>query len=393
MDLGYSAAEEAFRQKVRDFLEANLPPGWGTGSHVQRTGDDQVGFLREWQRKLYEHGLLGLEWPPEYGGQGASLIEKAIFNEEMAKYRAPYPLNIIGLVNAGNTLIVHGTEEQKRRYLPKILSCEEIWCQGFSEPGAGSDLASLRTRADVRGDHFIVNGQKVWTSDAHIAQRCLLLVRTDTSAPKHRGISCLMVDMKAPGITVKPLRQMTGEAEFNEVFFEDVAVPRANLLGRINEGWRVAVTTMTHERGTMTLALARGFENSFSDLVDLCRRIGAQALRDPVRRQRLAQLYIELQCLKYTAYRDFSRILRGAQPGPEGSISKINWDINQRMTEFALELQGPAAQLMEATSRAVDSGRWQYEYMRARANSIEGGTSEIQRNTLAERMLGLPKAR
>lgn len=393
MDLSYSEEEEAFRAKVREFLRTNLPPGWRTNSYVQRSGAAEIEFLREWQRKLYEHGLLGLEWPREYGGQGASLIEKAIFNEEMAKLRAPYPLNIIGLVNAGNTIIAHGTEAQKKRYLPKILSCEEIWCQGFSEPGAGSDLASLRTRAELRGDEFIVNGQKVWTSDAHIAQMCLLLVRTDTDAPKHRGISCLLVDMKTPGITVKPLRQMTGEAEFNEVFFEDVAVPRANLLGQLNEGWRVAVTTMTHERGTMTLALARGFENSFDDLVQLCRRIGPPALHDPVRRQRLAQLFIDLQCLKYTAYRDFSRIVRGAPPGPEGSISKINWDINQRITEFAMELQGPGSQLMEASPHAADGGRWQYEYMRARANSIEGGTSEIQRNTLAERMLGLPKGR
>ena len=393
MDLSYSPEEERFREKVRSFLKANLPAGWDAGSNFQRTGDAQIEFLRDWQRKLYEAGLLGLEWPREYGGQGASLIEKAIFNEEMAKFRAPFPLNIIGLINAGSTLIVHGTEVQKKRYLPKILSCEEIWCQGFSEPGSGSDLASLRTRAELRGDEFIVNGQKVWTSDGHIAQMSLLLVRTDPAAPKHRGISCLMVDMKTPGITVKPLRQMTGEAEFNEVFFEDVAVPRANLLGAVNNGWHVAVTTMTHERGTMTMAMARGFENSFSDLIGLCRKMGPRVLHDPRRRQRLAQLYIELQCLKYTAYRDFSKILRGAAPGPEGSISKINWEINQRITEFALELEGPAGQLVEGSPHAVDMGRWQYEYMRARANSIEGGTSEIQRNTLAERMLGLPRSR
>ncbi|MGO9061587.1 MAG: acyl-CoA dehydrogenase [Candidatus Binataceae bacterium] len=393
MDLSYSAAEEAFREKVRSFLAANLPPGWGTKSYVQPARDAQTEFLREWQRKLYDAGLLGLEWPKEYGGQGASLIEKAIFNEEMAKFRAPYPLNIIGLINAGNTIIVHGTQEQKKRYLPKILSCEEIWCQGFSEPGAGSDLASLRTRALLRGDEFIVNGQKVWTSDGHIAQMCLLLVRTDPTAPKHRGISCLLVDMKTPGVTVKPLRQMTGETEFNEVFFEDVVVPRENLLGEMNQGWRVAVTTMTHERGTMTLALARGFENSFNDLIELCRRMGPAVTNDPLRRQRLAQFYIELQSLKYTAYRDFSKILCGAAPGPEGSISKINWEINQRLTEFALELEGPASQLVEGSPRAVDMGAWQYGYMRARANSIEGGTSEIQRNTLAERMLGLPRSR
>jgi alkylation response protein AidB-like acyl-CoA dehydrogenase len=393
MDLSYSPQEERFRENVRAFLEANLPLGWGTVGYAAPKGEAQIEFLRDWQRKLYEHGLLGLEWPTQYGGQGATLVEKAIFNEEMAKCRAPYPLNIIGLVNAGQTIIAHGTEEQKRRYLPRILSCEEVWCQGFSEPGAGSDLASLRTRAELRGDEFIVNGQKVWTSNGHFAQMCLLLVRTDPSAPKHRGISCLLLDMKSPGVTVKPLRQMTGEAEFNEVFFEDVKVPRTSLLGEPNGGWRVALTTMTHERGTMTLAMARGFENSFDDLIDLCRRMGPVVTRDPMRRQQLAQLYIELQSLKYTAYRDFSKILHGAEAGPEGSISKLNWAINQRMTEFAMELEGPAGQLVEESAYAVDTGRWQYEFLRARANSIEGGTSEIQRNILAERMLGLPRSR
>ena len=249
-------------------------------------------------------------------------------------------------MNAGQTIIAHGTEAQKQRYLRRILSCDEVWCQGFSEPGAGSDLASLRTRAELLGDEFIVNGQKVWTSDAQIADWCILLVRTHHAAPKHRGISCLLVDMKTPGITVRPLRQMTGDAEFNEVFFEQVRVPRENLLGELNEGWRTAVTTMTHERGTMTLAMGAWFENNFIDLVDLWRRMPAPA-RQPAPRQRLAQLCIDLQCLKYTAYRDFSAIMRGRQPGPEGSISKLNWEINPRMTEFAMELLGAAGQLTE----------------------------------------------
>ena len=337
--------------------------------------------------------MLGLEWPKEYGGQGASLIEKAIFNEEMAKFRAPYPLNIIGLINAGNTIIVHGTQEQKKRYLPKILSCEEIWCQGFSEPGTGSDLASLRTRAQLRGDEFIVNGQKVWTSDASYAQMCLLLVRPIPPPPsiadklpagghedsRRYGQTVAADDRRRPSST--KFSSKTWRCRGKTCWVRSTADGAA------------AVTTMTHERGTMTLALARGFENSFNDLIELCRRMGPAVTHDPLRRQRLAQLYIELQTLKYTAYRDFSKILRGAAPGPEGSISKINWEINQRLTEFALELEGPASQLVEGSPRAVDMGTWQYGYMRARANSIEGGTSEIQRNTLAERMLGLPRSR
>ena len=230
MDLGFGPDEERFRERVRNFLRENLPPKWGTAEQRLPEGLTQVEFLRDWQRRLHQGGLLGMSWPKEYGGQGASRTEMAIFNEEMALCRAPGPLNALGLSMAGPTIITHGTEEQKRRYLRKILNCEEIWCQGFSEPNSGSDVASLRTRAELRGDEFIVNGQKVWTSMAHLADWCMLLVRTDPEAPKHRGLSYLLVDMRTPGVTVKPLRQMTGESEFNEVFFEDVRVPRANLV-------------------------------------------------------------------------------------------------------------------------------------------------------------------
>ena len=227
MDLNDGSQEAAFRRRARDFIRANLPDGWGTPDYILPKGDAYLEFLRDWQRRLYEGGFLGLEWPKEYGGQDAGLVEAAIFGEEQARARAPQPLNVVGLFLTGPTLLAHGTEEQKRRHLRKILSCEEIWCQGFSEPGAGSDLAALRTRAELDGDHFVVNGQKVWTSLAHIADWCMLLVRTDPAAPKHRGVSYLLVDMKTPGIRVKPLRQMTGDAEFNEVFFEDVRVRAA----------------------------------------------------------------------------------------------------------------------------------------------------------------------
>ncbi|MFZ0889366.1 MAG: acyl-CoA dehydrogenase [Candidatus Binataceae bacterium] len=397
MDLSYSPEEEAFRERVRKFLRENLPPGWGSPGFRPPEGTSQLQFLKDWQHQLYDAGFLGMAWPKEFGGQGASQLEMAIFNEEMARQRAPQPLNTLGLSMAGPTIITHGTDAQKKRFLQKILNCEEIWCQGFSEPNAGSDVASLRTRAELSGDEFIVNGQKVWTTLAQVADWCMLLVRTDPEAPKHRGLSYLLVDMKLPGITVKPLRQMTGEAEFNEMFFEDVHVPRENLLGGLNEGWRVAMTTLTNERGTFALGSVARFRNTFDEIVGLARTLqkdGAPATKDPVVRQSLAQFYIDLEMMKYTAYRTFSKILKGGNPGPEGSISKLVWsELNQRMHEFVMALEGPASQLTRGSKYAVESGRWQHGFLRSRGNTIEAGTSEIQRNIIAERVLGMPKSR
>jgi alkylation response protein AidB-like acyl-CoA dehydrogenase len=396
MDLSFSPDEERFRQRVQKFLRDNLPAGWGKGG-ARPPGMSQLDFFKDWQRRLHDNGFLGMAWPKEYGGQGASQVEMAIFNEEVARFRAPGPLNVLGLSMAGPTIITHGTEEQKKRYLPKILNCEEIWCQGFSEPNAGSDLASLKTRAELKGDEFIVNGQKVWTTFGHIADMCMLLVRTDPDAPKHRGLSYLLVEMRAPGITVKPLRQMTGEAEFNEMFFDDLHVPRANLLGPLNEGWRVATTTLMNERGTSALATVMRYRIVFDEIIDLARstrRNGEPATKDPVIRQQLAQFYVDLEMMRFTAYRTFSRILKGGDPGPEGSISKLAWsELNQRMMELVMALEGPASQLMHGSPHAVESGRWQHHFLRSRANTIEAGTSEIQRNIIAERVLGLPKAR
>jgi alkylation response protein AidB-like acyl-CoA dehydrogenase len=396
MDLSFSPAEEHFRERVQKFLRENLPPGWGKGGG-RPPGMSQVEFLKDWQRRLYDNGFLGMAWPKEYGGQGASQVEMAIFNEEVARFRAPGPLNVLGLSMAGPTIMRHGTEEQKKRYLPQILNCEEIWCQGFSEPNAGSDLASLKTRAELKGDEFIVNGQKVWTTLGHISDMCMLLVRTDPEAPKHRGLSYLLVEMRTPGITVKPLRQMTGEAEFNEMFFDEVRVPRANLLGPLNEGWRVATTTLMNERGTSALATVMRYRIVFDEIVDLARstrRNGKPASQDPVIRQRLAQFYVDLEMMRFTAYRTFSKILKGGDPGPEGSISKLAWsELNQRMMELVMELEGPASQLMRGSPHAVEGGRWQHHFLRSRANTIEAGTSEIQRNIIAERVLGLPRAR
>jgi alkylation response protein AidB-like acyl-CoA dehydrogenase len=396
MDLSFSPQEEQFRKRVQQFLTDNLPPGWGKGG-TRPAAMTQTEFLKDWQRRLYANGFLGMSWPKEYGGQGASQVEMAIFNEEVARFRAPGPLNVLGLTMAGPTIITHGTDEQKKRFLNKILSCEEIWCQGFSEPNSGSDMAAAKTRAELKGDEFVVNGQKVWTTLAHIADWCMLLVRTDPDAPKHRGLSYLLVDMHSSGVSVKPLRQMTGDAEFNELFFDDVHVPRVNLLGALNEGWRVATTTLMNERGTGALASVMRYRIVFDEIVDLARttlRSGEPATRDPVFRQQLAQFYVDLEMMRFTAYRTFSKILKGGDPGPEGSISKIAWsELNQRMMEFVMALEGPASQLMRGSEGAVQSGRWQHHFLRSRANTIEAGTSEIQRNIIAERVLGLPKSR
>ncbi len=396
MDFSFSLEEEQFRQELRGWLHDNLPAGWGSTFRMPK-GQARIEFLRAWQRKLYEGGYLGLSWPKEYGGRGASMIELAIFNEEMARVEAPGPLNVLGLSMAGPTIIVHGTEEQKQRYLPKILNCEEIWCQGFSEPGSGSDVASIRTRAELKGDEFVINGQKVWTSMAHIADWCMLLVRTDPDAPKHRGMSYILVNMKTPGITVRPLRQMTGESEFNEVFFEEVHVPRANLVGELNNGWGVAITTLMNERGTGSFGTQARFKILYDNLVGLAQGVrlnGRPSTQDPLIRQQLAQHLIDVEILKFNCFRNFTRLLRGETPGPEGSILKLWWsELNQRMQETAMTLQGPYGQLWRDSSWAIEGGRWQHHFLRSKANTIEAGTSEIQRNIIAERVLHMPKGR
>jgi alkylation response protein AidB-like acyl-CoA dehydrogenase len=396
MDFGFSPEEERFRQHVLDFLKSKMPEGRADAFPRTAAGENaKLEFLRDWQRRLFDNGFAGMAWPREYGGQGATQIEQAIFNEEMTRLRAPTPPNQVGMSLVGPTLIAHGTEAQKKRYLPKILSGQEIWCQLFSEPNAGSDLASLRTRAEVRGDEFIVNGQKVWSSFAHYAEWGILLARTDPGAPKHRGISYLLVDMKTAGINPRRLLQMSGSSEFCEVFLDNVRVPRENLVGQVNEGWRVATTTLSNERGTTTLATMVRFQRTFDELVELARstkRSGRPATENPIVRGKLAEFYIDLQKMKYTAFRAFSSILRGESPGAEGSILKLHWsEFHQRMQEFAMELQGPANQLMRESPHAVRDGLWQYTFLWSRSDTIYAGTSEIQRNIIAQRVLGLPK--
>jgi alkylation response protein AidB-like acyl-CoA dehydrogenase len=323
-------------------------------------------------------------------------MEQVLFTEEMARAGAPHLPGVLGLALVGPTLIACGTEAQKWRYLPKILSGEEIWCQGFSEPNAGSDLAALRTEARLDGDHFVVNGQKVWTSYGWASDWCELVVRTDPDVPKHKGLTVLLVDMRSPGVDVRPLRQMTGETEFNELFFENVRVPVENVVGKVNDGWNVALGTLMHERATLGAGVQITYKRNFNRLLELARGIehnGRPATEDPLVRQKLAQCYAEIEIMRLNQMRAYSRINQKGVPGPEGSIQKIFWsELNQRFQQIAQEVLGPYGQLTKGAPGAFDDGQWSYNYLRARGNTIEAGTSEIQRLILGHFVLGLPKS-
>jgi alkylation response protein AidB-like acyl-CoA dehydrogenase len=323
-------------------------------------------------------------------------MQQVIFWQEMALAGAPPMANVLGLGLIGPTVIAFGTEAQKKRYLRKILSAEEIWCQGFSEPNAGSDLANLQTEARLDGGHYVVNGQKVWTSYGWAADWCELVVRTDANAPKHKGLTVLLLDMKTPGVEVRPLRQMTGETEFNELFFRDARVPVENVVGSVNQGWDVAIGTLMHERGSFGAALQIIYKRNMDRLIALSRttfKNGRPAAEDALTRQKLAQCYAEIEIMRLNQMRAFSRINATGVPGPEGSIQKIFWsELNQRFQQVAQELLGPYGQLEGSDPRAIDQGAWSYGYLRARGNTIEAGTSEIQRNIIGHFVLGLPRS-
>jgi alkylation response protein AidB-like acyl-CoA dehydrogenase len=395
MDLNPTAEEERFRAVVRTWLESHLPRGWGTPAYqAPATPAEQVAFARAWQRTLYDGGWAGLTWPQEYGGRGASLIEQLIYNEEYARLRAPDILALkIGLSLVGPTLMNCGAPWQKERFLPRILAGDEIWCQGFSEPNAGSDLASLRTKAELHGDEFVVTGQKIWTSVAQHADWCMLVVRTNPEGPKHKGLTFLLVDMKSPGITIRPLREMTGEAWFNEVFFDELRVPRANVVGEINGGWNVVITTLAHERsGTTPHVRLQSEQRLLARLAQRTPRNGRRAADDPLVRQKIAQFAIEVAVLRYTAYRNVTMVQRTGVPGPEGSILKIFWsELEQRLKDTAIEILGPYGLLPRGETRAVDDGFWAHELLWSRSATIYAGTSEVQRNIIAQRVLGLPR--
>ena len=381
MDFELDESEKAFRDEVRAWLKANAPKD----DSSETSQGTLIANRRAWQKKLNEAGYVGITWPKEYGGRGAGFMEQLIFNDEMIVAQTPEPINVIGLGMGGPVVIAHGTEEQKKRYLPPLLSAEEIWCQGFSEPDAGSDLSGLQTRAEDKGDHYLVNGQKVWTTLAHVAKWCMLLTRERKEENPRHGLTYLLVDMESPGVEVRPLVQITGDAEFNEIFFKDVKVPKSQILGEAGEGWAVAMTTLLHERGTLGMALATRAQITAAELADHTRKLGRGS--DPLVRQKVAQHTIEARALQLNGYRALTAMKRNGIPGPEGSILKLMWsELNQRMTETAVDVAGAAGQVGESTG-------WKYQFLRSRANTIEAGTSEVLRNILAERVLGLPRSR
>jgi alkylation response protein AidB-like acyl-CoA dehydrogenase len=386
MDLSFTADEQAFAAEVRAWLDEHLvlPPPFGSDA-------DEIEWGRAWQATLARDRWVGLHWPHEYGGRGASPVEVAIFNMEYARARAPQPVNRVGINLAGPTLLAHGTDEQKRRWIPSILDASEIWCQLFSEPDAGSDLASLATRAEPVEGGWMLSGQKVWTSYAQFARWGICLARTDADAPKHSGISYLVVDMEAPGIEVRPLRQITGEAEFNEVFLTDVFVPSDHLVGGLHAGWAVANTTLAHERGTQFPFKEQVVhEVHLADLYQLAAESGA--LDDELVADDLAAAFVSLRVLRLHNWRTLSRLGRGIEPGPESSWIKLHWsEMTQQLSATGLSLTGDAAPLSVGARGNPGDGRWQRQWLWSASASIAGGTSEIQRTIIGDRILGLPR--
>jgi alkylation response protein AidB-like acyl-CoA dehydrogenase len=396
MDFEYTPEQEVFRILVREWLHNNLPPDLCIDDPMdERIAPNREVFekRRAGQQKLAEGGWVGLSWSKQYGGRQASLLEQIIFDEEYFRARAPILPGYSGVGLLGPTLMQWGSEEQKKKYLPRILPGDDIWCQGYSEPGAGSDLASLQTRAELKGDYFVVNGQKVWTSGAQFADKMFLLTRTDPDAPKHKGISYLLLDdMHSPGVDVRPLVVMNGHHHFNEVFFDNVRIPRENLVGPMNEGWKVAVTTLAFERG---IASGGGHSSQVRRLAELAKSFkidGHEAWDYEWVRQELAQFMIECEAAKYTRLRSLTRLLKGLPPGPEGSILKLyGSELGVRIARFVSEMLGGYALLGEATDAVPDAPRWLQRVLSSRQYTIAGGTSEIQKNILGERQLGLPK--
>lgn len=400
MDVQFSPEHESFRRTLAEWLESALIPEWRLSSSFWRdaTEAEQVEALRSWQVRLFEAGWAGLSWPREFGGRGAGLVEQAIYAEELARAEAPEPLGWVGIDLIGPTIIQHGRDDQRSRFLPPILNGQEIWCQGFSEPDAGSDLASLKTRAvlDERRDEFIVTGQKTWCSWADVSDWCMLLVRTNSQEPRHRGVSALIVDMRSPGVSVRPLRQITGRVGFNEVFFDDVRVPRANLLGSLHDGWKVAMTTLAQARGVLGLKNQAAYHTALHQLASLAGSTsshGAPILRDPRFRSRYADAFIHTEIVRLNAYRSLSRRVAGEDVGFAASVEKLHFSrVEQEVHRLVLETLGPdLAAVPETADGAYPRGGVHDRYFYALAGTIYGGTTEIQKNIIAERILGLPR--
>jgi alkylation response protein AidB-like acyl-CoA dehydrogenase len=390
MDLGFTPEEEAFRNEVRTWLAANLPSEWRQGGKGGYREDEDTQLQRDWQRRLYEGGWLKLGWPKEAGGRGATPVMQAIYQEELASAGAPGILGRLGVTLLAPTLVAHGTPWQKEAYVEKILSGELIFCQGFSEPDAGSDLAGLRTRAERRDGKWVLSGQKTWSSGAHYSDRSFLLARTDNAAEAHRGIGFFLVDMRQPGVEVRRIKQMTGGGEFGEIFLSGAEVEERDLVGATGDGWKIAMTVFGFERGG--LAQAARFERAVTELASLARDRGTAA--DPTTRQKIAQAQIEAHVFRLIGLRNLTKAQHGHAPGPEASVVKLFWsEMDKRLQDTAIGVEGMYGALAPESALAIEDGRWQYGWMWAQAETIYAGSSEIQRNIIAERVLGLPRGR
>jgi alkylation response protein AidB-like acyl-CoA dehydrogenase len=401
MDVRYPPEAEAYREKVQAFLAEHLPANWrGVGG---LEGDVHEQFLEDWRRTLYEHGYLGVSWPKEYGGAGLTPLETVVLAEEFAKAGVPSGghNDVFGIQMVGNTIIQWGTEEQKKHFLPRILSGEDKWCQGYSEPNAGSDLGNLGCRAVLDGDEWIINGQKIWTSAGHLANWIFVLVRSDPEAPKHRGITFLLCPMDQPGVEVRPIKMISGDSEFNEVFFTDARCPVENVVGGVNNGWAVAMTLLGYERGEAAAVMPIQFRGELDRLLALAKEYGRAD--DPMIRQRLASCYSKVEIMRFLGYRTLTQFLTGGQPGPEGSIFKLFWsEYHKVVTELGVDITGlhglvPTGRRPSSAFQGDDPGApnstasWSTVFLNARAGTIYAGTSQVQRNILGEMVLGLPK--
>ncbi len=401
MNPTYSAAAEEYREKVQAFLAEKLPPNWkGTGA---LTGDALEHFITEWRATLFSSGYLAPGWPVEFGGGGLSELEQVIIAEEFARAGVPTGghNDVFSIQMLGNTLLLFGTEEQKRYYLPRLLAGEDTWCQGYSEPNAGSDLSNVGLRAELDGDQWILNGQKIWTSAGHLADHIFTLARTDPDAPKHKGISFLLVDMRQPGVLVRPIKMLSGESEFNEVFYTDAVVPKENVVGGVNNGWAVAMGLLGFERGAAASIAPIAFEAEFDRLLQLAKDRGVN--NDPRIRQKLAWCFSKVQVMRYLGMRTLTKFLAGHHPGPDGAIFKLYWsEYHKIVTELGVDILGMDA--MAPTGRKPsssfstddagapnDSMSWAMTFLNARAGTIYAGSSQVQRNIIGEMVLGLPK--
>jgi alkylation response protein AidB-like acyl-CoA dehydrogenase len=398
MDFHYTEAERAFKEMFETWLASHVPKGFGTAKYEPPgTWEEMAEAYRRFQGDLFDAGYAGINFPKKYGGAEGAVMENIIVSELTGPvyFHALGGGHVVSLGLAAPTILAWGNEEQKQDFIAKTLSGRIIWCQGFSEPNAGSDLANLGTRAVKDGDEYVITGQKIWSSFAHIADWCILVARTDSSVAKHKGLSYFLVDMTLPGVDVRPIKNIADDVEFNEVFFEDVRVPEALRVGKEGDGWKVALTTLGHERYLGEVAMASTFFKEYDELVETAGKLkvnGRPAAKDPLVRQKLAQIFVELSVMRANGYRNMSKLAKGEMPGPEGSVGKLFWsELHQRMTEVALDILGPYHQLTGAGKHTVDRGKWEFHFLRAKGNTIEQGTSEIQKNIIGERVLGLPK--